>query len=238
MFENLHLLGFGESGRGALLLRGLVSTLQIALGAYILGLTIGLFGALGKMHGSTGLRWALEAYTTLIRAIPELVLILLLYYAGTQALNILLLSLGFGRVDISGLLAGILVLGFVQGAYSTEVIRAAFLAVPSGQREAACAFGLSPFQTLYRIMIPAALPFALPGLANLWMIVTKDTALLSVVGFFELATQTRTAAGSTRAYFTFYLAAAILYLCITLISNQIFRALERHYRRGEVERRT
>ena len=158
MFESLHLLGFTGEGRGSLLLWGLLSTLQIAIGAYALGLLIGLFGALGKLYGTFWLRWLLELYTLLIRAIPELILIILLYYAGTTALNNLLLSLGFSRVDISGLLAGILVLGFVQGAYSTEVIRAAIQSVPSGQREASLAFGLSSFQTLRRIMIPAMLP--------------------------------------------------------------------------------
>jgi polar amino acid transport system permease protein len=217
------------------MLRGLSSTLQIALGAYALGLFLGLFGALGKLNGSKPTKWLLELYTTLIRAVPELVLILLLYYAGTQAINEVLDMMGYRPIDISGLVAGIAVLGIVQGAYATEVIRGAMLAVPRGQIEAAAAFGMSPWKILRRITLPAMLPFALPGMSNLWLIVTKDTALLAVVGFSELALTTRQAAGSTRAYFMFFLAAAALYLCVTLVSNQIFRTLEKRSRRGQPE---
>jgi polar amino acid transport system permease protein len=217
------------------MLRGLGSTLQIALGAYALGLCIGLFGALGKLNGSKLTRWLLEIYTTLIRAVPELVLILLLYYAGTQAINEVLDMMGYRPIDISGLVAGIAVLGIVQGAYATEVIRGAMLAIPRGQIEAAEAFGMSRWKILKRITIPAMLPFALPGMSNLWLIVTKDTALLAVVGFSELALTTRQAAGSTRAYFMFFFAAAMLYLCLTLVSNQIFRTLEKRSRRGQPE---
>jgi len=114
VFESLQLLWIEPPGRGLSLLQGLVSTVEIAVGAYALGLVIGLLGALGKIHGSAPTRWFLEIYTTLIRAVPELVLILLLYYAGTAALNSGLESFGFQPVDISGLVAGILVLGFVQ----------------------------------------------------------------------------------------------------------------------------
>ena len=217
------------------LLRGLASTLQIALGAYALGLIIGFFGALGKLDGSVLTRWLLEIYTTLIRAVPELILILLLYYAGTSAVNSVLDMMGYRPIDISGLVAGIAVLGIVQGAYSTEVIRGAMLAVPKGQIEAARAFGMSRWQILRRITLPAMLPNALPGLSNLWLIVTKDTALLAVVGFSELALTTRQAAGTTRAYFLFFLAAGALYLMVTLVSNQIFRLLEKRARRGQPE---
>ncbi|MBX2881739.1 MAG: ABC transporter permease subunit [Granulosicoccus sp.] len=233
LFANWHYLSFSDDGWGWNMLRGLLSTLQIAIGAYVLGLIIGLAGALGKINGSTPLKWLLEFYTTLIRAVPELVLILLLYYAGTGLINQMLEWLGYRPVDISGLAAGIAVLGVVQGAYATEVIRGAMLAVPRGQLEAAYAFGMTRWQTFRRISLPAMLPFALPGMSNLWLIVTKDTALLAVVGFSELALTTRQAAGTTRAYFMFFFAAAMLYLLVTLVSNQIFAALERHSRRGQ-----
>ena len=230
--ESLRFLSF-DGGWGWNLVRGLASTLQIALGAFFLGLSIGLFGALGKLHGSAPVRWLLEIYTTLIRAVPELVLILLLYYAGTQLVNEVLAMFGRRPIDISGLVAGIAVLGIVQGAYATEVIRGAMRAVPRGQLEAAAAFGMRPSLLLRRITVPAMIPFALPGLANLWLIVMKDTALLAVVGFTELALTTRQAAGSTRAYFMFFLVAALIYLCLTLISNVVFRHLERRARRGQ-----
>lgn len=217
------------------MLRGLVSTLQIALGAYALGIVLGFAGALGKINGSMPTRWLLELYTTLIRAVPELVLILLLYYAGTSAINSVLDAMGYRPIDISGLVAGIAVLGIVQGGYATEVIRGAMLAVPRGQQEAAAAFGMSRWQILKRITLPAMLPFALPGMSNLWLIVSKDTALLAVVGFSELALTTRQAAGATRAYFLFFMAAAFLYLMVTLVSNQVFRLLEKRARRGQPE---
>lgn len=220
-------------GWGGNLLRGLLATIQIALGAYALGLVLGLCGALGKIYGGPVLRFFLEIYTTLIRAVPELVLILLLFYAGNDLLNIMLESMGFERVDIDGLWAGIYVIGLVQGAYSTEVLRGAFQAVPIGQMEAARAFGMSWWQMQKRVAIPAMVPFALPGLANLWLITTKDTALLAVVGFSELTLETKQAAGGTRAYFLFYSAAAVLYLCLTLVSNFVFRRIERRYRRGQ-----
>jgi len=235
LFANWHYLSLGEGGWGMNLLRGLVSTLQIALGAYALGIAIGLGGALGKINGSAPTRWVLEIYTTLIRAVPELVLILLLYYAGTSAINSLLAMFGYRPIDISGLVAGIVVLGIVQGAYATEVIRGAMLAVPKGQTEAAAAFGMTRWQILRRITLPAMLPLALPGMSNLWLIVTKDTALLAVVGFSELALTTRQASGATRAYFMFFLVAAMLYLCVTLISNQLFRLVEKRARRGQPE---
>lgn len=235
LFANWHYLSFSGDGWGWNLLRGLSSTLQIALGAYCLGLTIGLFGAIGKLDGSRLTQWLLEIYTTLVRAIPELVLILLLYYAGTGFINQMLMSIGYRPIDISGLVAGIVVLGIVQGAYSIEVIRGAMLTVPRGQVEAAEAFGMSRWKILRRITLPAMLPHALPGLSNLWLIVSKDTALLAVVGFSELALTTRQAAGATRAYFMFFLVAALLYLCISLVSNQIFRRLEKRARRGHPE---
>jgi len=211
----------------------LLSTIQIAFGAYALGLFIGLWGALGKIHGGPLLRWSLEFYTTLIRAVPELVLILLLYYAGTDLLNTARASLGYDRIDIDGLWAGIYVIGFVQGAYSTEVIRGALNAVSVQQTEAARSVGMSSFQMHRRIIIPLMLPFALPGLANLWLIATKDTALLAVVGFSELTLETRQAAGATKQYFLFYMAAGALYLTLTLGSNVIFGFIERRLRRGQ-----
>lgn len=229
---NLDILALSPPGWGGVLLGGLLASLELAAGGYLLGLAIGVGGAFGKLYGGPILRDLLEIYTTLIRAVPELVLILLLYYAGTDAVNQLFLLIGLPAVDISGLAAGIFVIGVVQGAYSTEVLRGAIKAVPSGQIEAACAYGMSPFQALRRVTLPAMLPYAIPGLSNLWMIATKDTALLAVVGFSELTLVTRQAAGSTKAYMTFYLAAGVLYLLVTLFSNIIIGFIERHARRG------
>lgn len=214
------------------LLIGLARSVQIAAGAFGLGLLIGICGAYGKLYGGPITRDLLEIYTTVVRAVPELVLILILYYAGTDLVNQLLAMLGRPPIDIDGLVAGIGVLGVVQGAYSTEVLRGAILAVPQGQIEAARAFGMPPRLLLRRITLPAMLPFAIPGLANLWLIATKDTALLAIVGFSELVQTTRLAASATKAYLTFFIAAGALYLALTLVSNFFIARIERRSRRG------
>ena len=226
-------LALGPTGYGDELLWGAAVSLSIALLAYTLGLMIGIAGAMGKLGGSTLTRSILGGYTTLVRAIPELVLILILYYAGTATLNRLLEQSGFEAIAINGFTAAVLVLGFVQGAYATEVLRAAIQAVPSGQIEAARAYGMSPWLTFRRITLPAMLPFAIPGLANLWLIVTKDTALIAVVGYTELALATRQAAGNTKLYLTFFFAAGLIYLLITLVSQKGFAILEQRVRRGQ-----
>ena len=183
------------------------------------------------------MRDLLAVYTTVVRGIPELVLLLILYYAGTQFLNTIMGKLGYGSVDISGLVAGIVVIGLVQGAYATEVMRGAILSIAPGQIEAGRAFGMSPVKVMRRITVPAMLPFAIPGLSNLWLIATKDTALLAVVGFTELTLVTRQAAGATKAYLLFFLTAGAIYLGITLLSTTFLRALERYFKRGFPEAR-
>lgn len=230
--STLGLLSFDPPGWGRNLLLGLLASVQIALGAFGIGLLIGICGAYGKLYGGPVVRDLFGVYTTVVRAVPELVLILLLYFAGTDLVNKLLEALGYAAVDINGLIAGICVLGVVQGAYSTEVLRGAILAIPQGQIEAARAFGMSPGKLLRRVTLPAMLPFAIPGLANLWLIATKDTALLAIVGFNELTQTTRTAAGATKAYFTFFMAAGALYLTLTLFSNAILSRVEKWARRG------
>lgn len=230
---SVELLSLRPPGWGSNLLRGLANSLQIAFGAFGLGLVIGLFGASGKLYGGKVTRDLLAIYTTVIRAVPELVLILILYYVGTDIVNKISASVGGGRVEISGVAAGIWVLGVVQGAYATEVLRGAIQAVPPGQIEAARSYGMPAWMTMRRVTIPAMMSFAVPGLANLWLIATKDTALLAVVGFSELTLETKQAASSTRAYFTFFLAAGALYLMVTLFSGVVFGRIEKWARRGQ-----
>ncbi|AGT09769.1 ABC transporter permease [Paracoccus aminophilus] len=237
MAINWGLLALDPPGWGGALLAGFLNSIEIAVGGYALGILIGIFGAMGKLYGGPVIRDLLEVYTTVVRAVPELVLILILYYAGTDLLNQVMALLGQGPVDISGLAAGIFVIGVVQGAYSTEVMRGAIKSIAPGQIEAARAYGMSPGKVLRRVTLPAMLPFAIPGLANLWLIATKDTALLAVVGFSELTLVTRQAAGATKHYLTFFLAAGMLYLLLTLVSTVIIRMIERRARRGIAEAR-
>jgi polar amino acid transport system permease protein len=145
----------------------------------------------------------------------------------------MIVSIGFRPIEVNGLVAAIIVLGFVYGAYSTEVLRAAIQAVPVGQIEAAKAYGMSPFLRFRRVILPAMLPYAIPGMGNLWLNVTKASALISVVGFTELALATKQAAGVSKLYLMFYVFTLLIYLSITLISNQIFGWLERRVRRGQ-----
>ncbi len=227
------LLSFGDKGYGDEMFWGAVKSVEIAFFAYAFGLVLGLLGAIGKLSGGPILKMILEGYTTIVRAVPELVLILLLYYAGTDSINGLLKLVGHDPIEVNGLVAAIFVLGFVQGAYSTEVLRAAIQAVPLGQIEAAKAYGMSAFGQFRRIVLPAMLPNAIPGLANLWLNVTKDSALISVVGFTELALATRQAAGVSKQYFVLYLVAQAIYLSISLSSTFLFARLERYVRRGQ-----
>src|SRR5690606_880142 len=150
-------------------------------------------------------------YTTIVRAVPELVLILILYFAGTDLVNRLLAALGYPPTDINGVVAGIFVLGFVQGAYSTEVLRGAILSISQGQIGAGLAVGTASMLLRRRITLPAMLLFAIPFLANVWLIAAKDKALLAIVGVNEQTQVTRTAAGATKAYFTFFMAAGAIY---------------------------
>jgi polar amino acid transport system permease protein len=227
------ILAFGDTGYGDELAWGALVSVQIAVLAYGLGIFIGIVGAMGKLSGSRLTKTILKGYTTLVRAVPELILILILYYAGTASLNALLQTMGFGSVAINGFVAAVGVLAFVQGAYSTEVMRAAIQAIPFGQIEAARAYGMSSWLELRRIVLPSMLPFALPGLGNLWLNATKDTSLIAVVGYTELTLATRQAAGNTKMYFTFFLVAGAIYLAITLISQRFLRWLEKRVRRGQ-----
>ena len=229
----LELLGFGECGWGISLVWGLGNSVVIAFGAYAVGFLIGIGGAFGKLYGGGVLKDLLATYTTLVRAVPELVLILILYYAFTGILNEVLLSWGYDRVTISPILTGIVVLGVVQGAYQTEVIRGGILAVPAGQIEAARAMGMSPTTLARRITLPLMTANALPGLANLWLNATKDTALLAVIGFSELTRATAMASATSKAFFVFYPAAMALYMVISLSSAFLIGRIERWARRGQ-----
>jgi len=232
MHAFLGLLDLQPPGWGGALLRGALSTLGISLSAFGIGIGIGLVCALGKLSGTRFLTPVLDAYTTVVRAVPELILIVALYYAGTDSLNSLLVAAGFQPIEVNGFTAAILVLGFVQGAYATEVLRGAIAAIPVGQVEAGKAFGMPAGMRLRRILLPAMAPNALPGLSNLWACVTKDSALVAVLGYQELALTTRLAASSTKQYLLFFCVAALIYLLITLLSNVVFGAMERRFRRG------
>lgn len=228
------ILSFGDKGFGDELLWGALNTLFIAFFAFVVGLVLGLLGASAKLYGGVVTRTIANVYTTVVRAVPELVLILLLFFAGTRGINYMLAYFGMGPIGINQTLAAIKVLGFVQGAYHTEVFRGAIQAIPRGQIEAARAYGMGHWLMLRRIIIPAMIPNAIPGLANLWLIVIKDTALIAVVGGSpELAQVSQSAAAFTKRYNLFLLTAGAMYLTMTLVSSYFIGKVEAHFRRGQ-----
>jgi polar amino acid transport system permease protein/octopine/nopaline transport system permease protein len=217
------LQGFGDQ-----LALGALTTFKVAALSLALGLVAGLCGAAAKLSASALLKALAGAYTTVIRGVPELIIILILYFGGTVAL-----SSAFGRyVEIDPFSAGVGALTIVFGAYATEVFRSAIAAVPSGQIEAAQALGLSRFLTFRLVVLPQMWRYALPGLGNLWLTLLKDSALVSVVGLEDLMRKAGVAAGVTHDPLTFYLAAALVYLGFTSLSLCGLTLLERHAGRG------
>lgn len=221
------------------LLEGAGVTLTLALGSLAVAATLGLLGALAKLSRSRLARGAASLYTTLIRGVPDLVLMLLIFYGGQVAVNTIAPLLGHDDyIDIDPFLAGMLTIGFIFGAYLTEAFRGAFLAVPYGQREAALAFGMSPLQVLGRITLPQMLRHALPAISNNWLVLIKSTAIVSLIGLSDLMTRGQQAAGTTREPFAFYLAVALIYLAFTTLSELLFawaqRALAMGVREGRL----
>jgi arginine/ornithine transport system permease protein len=214
-------------GYGHLLLEGALISLSVGVAALVVALLLGMFGALARLSSSRVLRGVSRAYTVIVRGIPELVLMLLVYYGGTVLLQHLL-SLGGGdvRVDINAFVAGTLVLGFVYGAYATEIFRGAFLAVPFGQMDAAFAFGMTPSLAFLRVKLPQAWRLAIPGLGNLWLTLFKATSITSVIGLTELARQADLIKAPTKMPFTVFFIASLLYLAITAVSDVIRLKLE------------
>ena len=219
-------------GYAASLLQGAAVTLAVALASLAIALVLGLAGAAAKLSASVLWRGAATVYTTVIRGVPDLVLMLLIFFGGQIALNALLQRLGFDYVDIDPFAAGVATLGFIFGAYFTETFRGAIMAVPRGQMEAGRAFGMSRWTVFHRITAPQMLRFAIPSFTNNWLVLVKSTALVSLIGLNDMMQKAGQAAGATHQPFTFYLAVGGLYLAITAVSVLALRALEVRVSRG------
>jgi len=223
-------------GYGWFILQGAKLTIYVGLCAMVLAVALGLVGVLCKFSGSSVIRFLADCYTTVIRGIPELVLILLVYY-GTPTL-IQDVSALFGHhiyISLDPFVAGVATIGFIYGAFSTEVFRGAYLAVPRGQIEAAQACGMSSMLTFRRIILPQMMRFALPGLGNVWMVLIKATALISVIQLPELMRNADIAARATREPFTFFFVASLIYLGITIVSIIIQQWAEKRASRGIIK---
>ncbi|WP_028324101.1 ABC transporter permease [Desulfatirhabdium butyrativorans] len=220
-------------GYGWLLWQGAGQTVLVGLASMAIAMILGLLGAWGKLSRSKTGQTLTGLYTTIIRGIPELVIILLIYYGVPTLIQDIAEWLDAETVvDFNPFLAGVATIGFIYGAFSTEVFRGSFLAVPKGQMEAARAVGMSRVQGFFRILLPQMWRFALPGLGNVWMVLIKATALVSVIQLPELMRNADIAARSTKLPFTCYFAASLLYLGITIVSILIQKKAEAWANRG------
>ena len=222
------LLGFG-----AQLAAGTLVTAGLAVASLAGGLLLGIAGAAARMSRRRLLRAAVQAYTTAVRGVPELLVVLIVYFGASAAIGRVAALFGFtGFFELNPFLAGVTALSLTFGAYATEVLRGAFLALPRGQVEAACALGLTRMGAFRHVLLPQVWRAALPGLGNLFLVLLKDTSLVSVVGLDELMRKSALAVSYTQQPFTFYLAAAVIYLAMTAVSMAGIQALERRAARG------
>jgi His/Glu/Gln/Arg/opine family amino acid ABC transporter permease subunit len=219
-------------GYGSAILGGLGVTLAVAALSLAAACLFGLLGAVAKLSRSRTARAAAETYTTLIRGLPDLVLMLLIFYGGQIALNQVAEKYGWGYIDVPPFAAGVLTIGFIFGAYLTETFRGAILAIPKGQIEAAQAFGLSRGRVLRRIVLPQMVRHAIPGFANNWLVMVKATALISIIGLDDMVHRANLASAATREPFTFYAAIALIYLAITTLSIFALSRLEKRFSLG------
>ena len=221
---------FSLHGYGPSIFEGTILTLEVSLASLFIAMLLGICGALAKLSRARSLRLIAQIYTTTIRGIPDLVLMLLVFYGGQMFINQLGPMLGYdGYIDINPFIAGVSTIGFIFGAYMTETFRGAILAVNKGQLEAGTAYGMSAFMVFRRITLPQMVRHALPGFGNNWLVLIKTTALVSIIGLNDMVRKAGLAAGATREPFTFYLVVAINYLVITSISIYILKQLERRY---------
>lgn len=233
MFEVLRIVGPGEGGWAAALLSAAGVTLVLSLLGFALGIVFGGIAAAMRLGHSRVMRFLATSYGTVFRGIPDLLTIYLFYYGGSVVLTAAGRSFGWqGFIGLPTFATGVLVLGTISGAYQAEVFRGAYLAIDTGQQDAARALGISRWITLRRVIVPQLLRHALPGLGNIWQLVLKDSALISVIGLVELMRQAQIGAGSTREPFVFYITAAFLYLIIASFTGIAFRHAEKQASRG------
>lgn len=214
------------------ILKGAVVTVEVALVSLFIAVALGMLGAVAKLSKSKVAQVVAGFYTTIIRGVPDLVLMMIIFFGGQLIVNDIADSMGWGYLDISPFVAGTLTIGFIFGAYLTETFRGGILAVSKGEIEAGYAFGMTAKQVFFRITLPSMVRHALPGFGNNWMVLTKSTALVSVIGLHDMVYNANQAGGSTRQPFTFLLVVALLYLGITGLSEIGLRWADRKFSVG------
>ncbi|OWY37671.1 histidine ABC transporter permease [Xenophilus sp. AP218F] len=219
-------------GFGSIIWEGTRVTLELAVLSLLLAFAIGLVGAGAKLASHPLLKGAATVYTTLIRGVPDLVLMLLIFYSLQIGMNKFTDWRQMDQIDLNPFASGVITLGFIYGAYFTETLRGAFLSVPRGQIEAGTAYGMSHWQVFSRIQFPQMMRFALPGISNNWQVMLKATALVSIIGLSDVVKAAIDAGKSTYRVFFFTLVAGAIYLLLTTLSNFVLLWLERRYSMG------
>jgi len=216
-----------------LLGRGCLVTISVAVLALALATFLGALGAAAKLSGNLFQRGAAQTYTSIVRGIPDLVLILLIYFGGSRLVNTIAKAFDLGYVDVSKYWAGVIAIGFIYGAYLTETFRGAYIAVPRGQAEAARSLGMKSLPILWKVLLPQIIRIAAPGYGNVWMVLVKSTAVVSVIGLEDLVGLADKAGKASRAPFLFFVAVILVYLAITWVSGIGLRYAEARANRGQ-----
>ena len=229
----MELLSFGDKGWGDELFVATLMTIAVAIAAMFIGFFFALIFTPLKLSKNKFLNLIANSYTTVIRGVPELLVIYLFFFGGSAAIMFVASIFGYGEyIEINAFMTGAFSIGIISGAYSTEVFRGAIQSIDKGQFEAANVLGLSKFGKFFKIILPQTLRLALPNLSNVWQITLKDTSLIMVTGLVEIMRQSYVAAGSTRDPLFFYSCAAVLYLFLTFLSMKLINRLEVKYSRG------
>jgi histidine transport system permease protein len=208
-------------GFGPQIFQGAVTTVELSLLSLVGSFILGLLGASAKLSKSRVLFGAATAYTTLIRAVPDLVLMLLIFYSLQIWLNDATDYFNLDDINLDPFTSGVITLGFIYGAYFTETFRGAFMAVPKGQMEAARAFGMKPAKVFRRILFPQMMRYALPGLGNNWQVILKATALVSLIGLSDVVKAAQSAGEATFRTFFFTSIAGVVYLFLSSVSKLV-----------------
>ena len=229
----MELLAFGDTGWGDELFRATLMTIAVSITAMIIGFLFASIFTPLKLSKNKFLNFIANSYTTIIRGVPELLVIYLFFFGGTGAVMFVASIFGYNEyIEINAFITGAFAIGIISGAYSTEVFRGAIQSIDKGQFEAANVLGLNKFGKFFKIILPQTLRLAIPNLSNVWQITLKDTSLISVTGLIEIMRQSYVAAGSTRDPLFFYSFAAVLYLFLTFVSMKLINRLEVKYSRG------
>ena len=229
----MELLAFGDTGWGDELFYATLMTIAVSITAMFIGFLFALIFTPLKLSKNKFLNFIANSYTTIIRGVPELLVIYLFFFGGTGAVMYVASIFGYNEyIEINAFITGAFAIGIISGAYSTEVFRGAIQSIDKGQFEAANVLGLHKFEKFFKIILPQTLRLAIPNLSNVWQITPKDTSLISVTGLVEIMRQSYIAAGSTRDPLFFYSFAAVLYLLLTFISMKLINRLEVKYSRG------